>query len=288
MEILNNISPLPFYTSLEQQHHRKPYAFGQIYPLISESKWLLPFQFIVKASEVGSEFNADFDSGYDKGGTMGTSTIGIIGINLVDFISGTEVSITADMQNSGLSLMSLGNDLYIFKYPAALPINAISHEGPYYLRIALTSGMIYSDIFISTNNVAGYVKIDYGNTYNLQMSQGHIDFSDDFRFKCYLDTEIGKPEYVFEEEATTRMGYTFVESQISKKTYRFVCVAPEYLCDALRVIRLCNSKRITTKHSYYEPSSFSMNPNWEEQGDLASVECEFETDTIIQNIGNII
>jgi hypothetical protein len=28
-----------------------------------------------------------------------------------------------------------------------------------------------------------------------------------------------------------------------------------------------------------------MDPSWEEQGDLASVECEFETDTAIANIG---
>ena len=28
-----------------------------------------------------------------------------------------------------------------------------------------------------------------------------------------------------------------------------------------------------------------MEPKWEDQGDLASVECEFETDTIIANIG---
>ena len=28
-----------------------------------------------------------------------------------------------------------------------------------------------------------------------------------------------------------------------------------------------------------------MEPNWEDQGDLASVECEFETDTVIANIG---
>ena len=28
-----------------------------------------------------------------------------------------------------------------------------------------------------------------------------------------------------------------------------------------------------------------MEPKWEDQGDLASVECEFETDTVIANIG---
>lgn len=274
MEILNNISPLPFYTSLQQQHHRKDYAFGQIYPLISEGRYLLPFQFIVHSLQ----------------------KITILRIYLVDFSSGASEDITSDMQGQ-LTIESLGNDLYIFKYPATLPINAISHEGPYYLTIYLTiatgpnplySDILYSEVFIASNDISGYVKLDYANTYNLQMNQGHIDFNDDFRFKCYLNTEIGKPEYTFEEEATIRMGYPFVESQISKKTYRFVCIMPEYLCDALRVMRLCNSKRIFAPQGYYEPFSFSMNPKWEEQGDLASVECEFETDTIIQNIGNVL
>ena len=288
MEILSNISPLPFYTDLSQQHHRKSYAFGQIYPLISEGKYLLPFQFIVKGSEVVSEFNEDYDSAYDKGNSLGESNVLIIGVQLVDFNTGVAANIMSDMTSGRLSFESLGNDLYIFKYPAVLPITAISHEGPYYLKIQLTIGTIYSEVFVSSNDVSNYIKIDYGNTYNLQMSEGYIDFSDDFRFKCYIAAEIGKPEYTFEEEAIVRMGYSFVESQVSKKTYRFVCVAPEYLCDALRVIRLCNSKRIYTKHAYYSPFSFSINPTWEEQGDLASVECEFETDSIIQNIGNIL
>lgn len=287
MEILNNISPLPFYTSLQQQHHRKDYAFGQIYPLISPGPYLLPFQFIVKGSEVDSEFNEDFNQAYDKGAAPFIS-MAIVSVRLIDFVSNTSVDITSDMQAGRLTVTSLDNDLFLFKYPATLPIKAISHVGPYYLAIELSTGFLYSEVFIASDNISKYVKLDYANTYNLQMNQGHIDFTDDFRFKCYLDTEIGKPEYTFEEEATIRMGCPFVESQISKKTYRFVCIMPEYLCDALRVMRLCNSKRIFAPRSYYEPFSFSMNPKWEEQGDLASVECEFETDTIIQNIGNVL
>lgn len=287
MEILNNISPLPFYTSLQQQHHRKDYAFGQIYPLISPGPCLLPFQFIVKGSEVDSEFNEDFNHAYDRGVAPSIS-MAIESVRLVDFVSNMSTDITSDMQAGRLTVTSLDNDLFLFKYPAVRPIKAISHVGPYYLTIQLSTGFLYSEVFIASDSPSKYVKLDYANTYNLQMNQGFIDFTDDFRFKCYLDTEIGKPEYTFEEEATIRMGYPFVESQISKKTYRFVCIMPEYLCDALRVMRLCNSKRIFAPRRYYEPFSFSMNPKWEEQGDLASVECEFETDTIIQNIGNVL
>ena len=31
-----------------------------------------------------------------------------------------------------------------------------------------------------------------------------------------------------------------------------------------------------------------MEPKWEDQGDLAAVECEFETDTVIANIGGFV
>ena len=48
-----------------------------------------------------------------------------------------------------------------------------------------------------------------------------------------LKGEIGKPEYNFEEESTKRLGYVYVESQVSKKTYMFNTVVPEYICEAL-------------------------------------------------------
>ena len=40
----NNFSVLPWYTDVEQQNHRRSYAFGQIYPLFTPANRLLPFQ----------------------------------------------------------------------------------------------------------------------------------------------------------------------------------------------------------------------------------------------------
>ena len=40
----NNISVLPFYTNIDEQNHRKSYAYGEIYPLFSQAGMLLPFQ----------------------------------------------------------------------------------------------------------------------------------------------------------------------------------------------------------------------------------------------------
>lgn len=257
----NNISPLPFYDNIALQNHRKDYAFGQVYPLITYKNMLLPFQ-VVLAS--------------------GTS---ISWVRLYDFNTGTYIGITRSMKENGLTIKSY-TGFKLLKYPGTLPIVEIKHEGLYYLQIQVNGlGILYSDVFTVCDKVDDYLLLEYSNSYNFELKNGIVDFSDSFKFKCYLNTQIGKPEYDFEEEATERMGYTFIESQVSKKIYKFTFLAPEYLCDALRIVRLCENKKITSKLQIYDLTTFNMEPEWEDQGDLAAVECEFETDTVIANIG---
>lgn len=263
--INNNISPLPFYNDIAMQNHRKDYAFGQIYPLITYMNMLLPFQFIVNAKkgEIESINNAF----------------------LHNYNTGEVINITKSLVENGFELKRY-EEFSLIKYPGTLPIVEIKHEGLYYLEIQLeVAGSIYSDIFTVTNKIDDYLLIEYRNSYNFELKNGIVDFSDNFKFRCYLNTQVGKPEYDFEEEATERMGYSFIESQVSKKIYKFTFVAPEYLCDALRIVRLCEDKKITSKKQVYDLTTFNMEPEWEDQGDLASVECEFETDTVIANIG---
>lgn len=260
-QINNNISPFPFYDDISRQNHRKDYAFGQIYPLVIYKNMLLPFQFCVSSGTSVSE-----------------AKLYTIGDVLV-------ADILSNLKENGLVVKSY-TGFKLVKYPGTLPVNAIKHEGQYYIRLRLNSGKyFYSDIFTVYNRVDDYLELEYSNSYNFELKNGMIDFSDSFKFKCYLPTQIGKPEYDFEEEATERMGYTFIESQVSKKLYKFTFLAPEYLCDALRIVRLCNDKQITSKGQVYDLTTFNMKPEWEEQGDLAAVECEFETDTVISNIG---
>lgn len=257
----NNISPLPFYDNIALQNHRKDYAYGQVYPLITYKNMLLPFQVVLSS---------------------GTS---VDWVRLYDFNTGKYHDITTSIKENGLTIKSY-SDFKLLKYPGTLPIVQIEHEGRYYLAIYISNlGVIYSDVFTVCNRVDDYLLLEYYNSYNFELKNGIVDFSDNFKFKCYLNTQVGKPEYDFEEEATDRMGYTFIESQVSKKIYKFVFLAPEYLCDALRIVRLCENKCIVSKLQTYDLITFSMEPNWEEQGDLASVECEFETDTVIANIG---
>ena len=257
----NNISPLPFYDNIALQNHRKDYAFGQVYPLITYSNRLLPFQVVL---------------------ATGTS---VNWVRLYNFNTGDYTDITASMNDNGLAIKSYSS-FKLLKYPGNLPIVEIKNEGLYYLAISISGlGVIYSDAFTVTNRIDDCLLLEYYNSYNFELKNGVVDFSDNFRFKCYLNTQVGKPEYTFEEEATERMGYIFVESQVSKKIYKFTFVAPEYLCDALRIVRLCDTKQITSKLQVYDLTTFNMEPEWEDQGDLASVECEFETDTVIANIG---
>lgn len=209
-------------------------------------------------------------------------------VRLYNFNTGAYTTITTSMKENGLVIKSYTN-FKLLKYPGTLPIVEIKHEGLYYLAISISGlGTVYSDIFTVTNKVDDYLLLEYYNSYNFELKNGIVDFSDNFKFRCYLNTQIGKPEYDFEEEATERMGYTFIESQVSKKIYKFTFIAPEYLCDALRIVRLCENKQITSKLQTYDLTTFSMEPEWEDQGDLAAVECEFETDTVIANIGGYI
>lgn len=257
----NNISPLPFYDNLALQNHRKDYAFGQVYPLITYRNMLLPFQVVLRS---GTTVNW---------------------VRLYNFNTGKYTDITKSMKENGLAIKSY-TGFKLLKYPGTLPIVEIKHEGQYYLAIYISGlGTIYSDVFTVCNKVDDYLLIEYYNSYNFELKNGVIDFSDNFKFRCYLNTQVGKPEYDFEEEATERMGRVFIESQVSKKIYKFTFVAPEYLCDALRIVRLCENKQITSREQIYDLTTFSMEPEWEEQGDLAAVECEFETDTVIATIG---
>lgn len=261
----NNISPLPFYADFALQNHRKDYAFGQVYPLITYKNMLLPFQVVLAAGISNIEW-----------------------VRLYNFKAGTFIDITTSLKDNGLALKAY-TDFTILKYPGTLPITEIKYEGLYYLAISISGlGTIYSDIFTVTNNIDSYLSIEYSNSYNFLLKDGIVDFSDNFKFKCYLNTQVGRPEYSFEEEVTKRMGYSFIESQVSKKIYKFTFVAPEYLCDALRIVRLCENKQIQSKGLTYEVTAFSMEPEWQEQGDLAAVNCEFETDTVIANIGGFV
>lgn len=285
MKIHSNISPLPFYADINEQNHRKSYAYGQVYPLISAGNYILPFQFIYENSAIANaSFSSDYNDDFSTDVTQ-SNIGGISAVRLVALDSGLAIDITVPMLGQGLNIFQSNSGLYRIKCPGA---HILIKPGYYYLELAFTgtSNVVYSDVFLSTPDISSCIKIEYYNSRDLVLPVGSADFNNNFKFICFLDTIIGKPEYSYEEEATLRNGYTFIESQVSKKTYRFTALAPEYLCDALRIVRLCNNKAIFSGNKVFKALTFNMDVKWEEQGDLADVECEFETDTVIFNIGN--
>lgn len=106
-----------------------------------------------------------------------------------------------------------------------------------------------------------------------------------FRHELYLCAQIGRPEYEYEEEGNTRDGYFFPEKQISEKTYKFQFVAPEYLLDAMRLMRLSDYVQITDQYRRgYSADTFLITPKWLPQGALAAVDAEFQTDTVAKKL----
>lgn len=128
--------------------------------------------------------------------------------------------------------------------------------------------------------------IEYWNDEKIAYPDGFITTgaNNDFRYQMYVPATICKPKYEFEEELTKRAGYKFLELQTSTKVYAFTFVAPEFICDAMRLIRLSDYIRISHDGEYYNALNFEFDVDWQEQLYLAAVDCQFETDSIIQKL----
>lgn len=258
----NNLNPLPWYYSVKEQNHNKSYAFGNIYPLYSPNNMLLPFQIYRK-----------------KDNSL------IKEIIIYTYKGNKYIDITRDLIDTGLVIRDYGSYELII-YPAYIPMNINIKQGRYYVRITTTNNInYYSEIFTVVPNISNFLMIEYWDNNNLQLSDYQIDYTGNYRNRIYIKEEIGKPEYKFNEVGEDRDGYFFPEKQLSEKTYRFMMLAPEFLCDAMRIIRLSDNVIINDRGRIYNIDTFLITVKWQTQGDIASVECEFETDTVIKKIG---
>lgn len=258
VNVNNNFNVIPWYSSLEQQNHRKWYAFDKQWPLIMPNTRFLPFQFVLETTPA----NISAITVYSEDKSI-TRNLGI-------------APIAVPNAEKGYCVVMLHPE--ICDFTAALP------EGRYYATLTIDGETLYSEVFTVVGNISSYLKLTYWNTDTLYYKNGEINYANDFRYEMYLDTTIGKPEYEFSEELTTRLGYKFLESQISNKLYKFVFLGPEFICDAMRLIRLSDYIKLESGRDSYNAISFSYEPSWETQGDLASIEVSFETDTIIQKL----
>lgn len=265
MQQNNNLSVLPFYTSIDEQHHRKPYAYGAVYPLYAHNTSLPPFQ-VVRTTRNANTLSVIV---YDKNGTL-------------------VADITQLMIAAGLQIVrreQLGYDVIVF--PASLHNLTGIGIGQYYVTLSDGVETWYSDIVTFVSDTTGYLYVEWYCRDNVEYNGGEIIYKNpSFRNQLLLCTQLGKPEYPFEEEGESRDGYFFPEKQISEKVYKFQFMASEYLCDVMRLIRMADVVIVRDRYGrVYRCDQFLMTPEWQEQGDLASVTVEFHTDTVIKKIG---
>lgn len=234
----------------------RPYNYGIKYPLYMPLNRVTPFQIIRGLSESTTLTSAKIYN--DRGVEVATVT---------SYMSVNVVTIGA----SKVMQFKCGN------YANLTP-------GQYTMRVVIGNDTYYSEVFTAYANIGKLVKVEYYNADPIIFDEGALTYDNGFKFELYLCTEIAKPEYLFEEESTKRGGFTFVENQISSKQYKMVIAAPEYLCDAIRIIRLHDHVAITKDGNAYEAYNFTPSYQWNDVGDLAQVTITFESNTVLQKI----
>ena len=265
MEVHNNFSPLAFRKKESKATYEKWYAFGKNYAIPASANTLTPFQFTELNIPVFDPDTIEVEAVNEETGEA-TKT-------------GVYVSFDVMPEHGGVLYVSPGKN----SFREALP------QGTYRARF-----LIGDEVYISTpfcvipgiETSSKYLLIEYWNDEKIAYPGGFITTgaNNDFRYQMYVPATICKPKYEFEEELTKRAGYKFLELQTSTKVYAFTFVAPEFICDAMRLIRLSDYIRISHDGEYYNALNFEFDVDWQEQLYLAAVDCQFETDSIIQKL----
>lgn len=265
MEVHNNFSPLAFRKKESKATYEKWYAFGKNYAIPASANTLTPFQFTELNIPVFDPDTIEVDVVNEETGEA-TKT-------------GVYVSFDVMPEHGGVLYVSPGKN----SFREALP------QGTYRARFSIGDQVYISTPFCVIPGIetsSKYLLIEYWNDEKIVYPDGFITTgtNNDFRYQMYVPATICKPKYEFEEELTKRAGYKFLELQTSTKVYAFTFVAPEFICDAMRLIRLSDYIRISHDGEYYNALNFEFDVDWQEQLYLAAVDCQFETDSIIQKL----
>lgn len=263
----NNLSVLPWYSSIEQQNARKWWLYGRVYPLFTPAGFLLPFQILLD---------------YRATPSMSACVLFDANTNAV-----VDSAVATKLNNTGFTFKQFSALGYtVAVYPGLLPAFTSLANGRYYLRITINGVYYYSEIFTVVNDIEPYLKITWWDLDDFTMDAGTIVYANPaFKNVLYLQSDLAKPEYPFEEEGETRDGYFFPTKQISEKRYRFNFLASEYLLDVMRFIRMADFAEIEYHGQRYSLDTFLITPEWEDNGDVAAVEAVFDTATVAKKIG---
>jgi hypothetical protein len=201
---------------------------------------------------------------------------------LVNFNDGTEFDILANANVAGMNI-AVFDDYEIIIYPSTvlLGIAGIT-AGHYYLRITYSTTTLYSEVFNMSDDVSEFIKLEYYHDGEFCFPDGHIEYTQPYKNFLFIPSDIAKPAIEYEEQVVKREGYNFPVQQISYVLHRFSMFAPEYLVYALRVIQLHDFVKITYSGYEYDVDEILMStPKWIETGDIAEIDFEFKTDTIV-------
>lgn len=284
---MNNLSCIPFYTKKEHQDFRLWYAYGEKYPYYVPSDFLIPFSFVVpyhagQPDNIKVEFYRACCSEEKYLGTQGAYNKNF---SVIMNSNGFEVKNDDTRKISVLT--------YFAREIEPLDLE----EGMYYMKITLIYGQTnetyYSDVFFvkDASKLDKCVCIKWRNEENLEYDGGFIPYGEleggePFTNRLYLDTTIAMPEYKFTEDGEERNGRFFPIKQISEKVYKMSFVAPEYLCDVMRLIRMADYIELSDglgRMIFVE--QFEMEVKWSQGGHYAEVTCSVQTDSVIKKIG---
>ena len=263
----NNLCVLPWYTSIGQQNARKWWVYDRIYPLFTPAGYILPFQILLP---------------YRANPQMTSCTLYLVEPSMT-----IDTNVAAKLNDTGFEFKQFSSLGYtVAVYPGFLPAFTAMWNGQYYLKITINGEDFYSEVFTVVNDIEPYLKIEWWDNEDFAMDAGVIAYTEPrFRNRLYLMADIAKPQYQFEEEGETRDGYFFPVKQISEKRYRFSFLASEYLLDVMRFIRMADFAQITKNGQVYSLDTFLITPEWEDNGDVAVVDAEFDTATVAKKIG---
>lgn len=255
----NNLNVLAFYDSVLDQNHRRSFAYGNVYPLVCPTDKLLPFAL-----------------------RRETSVDPISVCNLINLKTGASTDILAAALGNGLAVVVYDQFDLIVNYSNASGLSM--PEGQFYLELSDGTNTWFSDVFNVVADLTNFIKIEYWDNQDFQTPDSVIPYGTEFKNWFYVKSEIGKPEYPFSEELEERDGRKYFEKQISEKRFRFEFLAPEFLCDAVRIVRMADNCLITSAGKIYGPEEILFTPEFQEQGDLAVVNVEFETSFVIKKL----
>ena len=274
MSFLTNSGVLSFYNAEKWLINNRSYSYGKILPLVEELGVLPPFQF---SRELG-------ETAFDN-------------VKLIRRSDGTEFSIYLPLSLTGLTgetVATAGNEigyeLIIYPGSAALPVSGLT-EGVYNITFEDSMGNVYySEYFSWIRGLANrndYIKIEWWHNEDVTFSGGKIRYVFPYKNRVWVQSDIGKPDYPVVEKVVNRDGVDFATQTISYKLHRFQFLATEHLLDTMYLIRAHDSKVITHmgkvigEGDFDKIYSFLLTPEWLEQGDIATVDCEFRTNKVV-------